>query len=275
VTNPQKVALVTGASAGLGQVMACRLLQAGYRVYGTGRNTQTLAAHTDSSKINMIQMDVRNDDSVSSAIDQIMSHEQCLDLVINNAGVSASSPIEALSIDKAQALFDTNVWGMLRVNQAILPIMRKQRSGLIVNVSSLAGLMGLPYRSVYSASKASVEMFTESLRMEVAQFGIKVCMIEPGDLKTDIFDKRDHLPLDPDSPYEPHFSLNMQTSAKEMHNAPSPQLIGDTIITIINTEQPRVRYTVGTPVQKLTPILKRLLPALWFEKLLKRFFQMP
>ena len=159
--------------------------------------------------------------------------------------------------------------------QTVVPIMRQQGSGLIVNVLSLAGLMGLPYRAIYSASKASIEMMSESLRLEVERFGINVCMIEPGDLKTDIFTKRDHIDLPSTSPYEPHFSDSMAHAAIEMRNSPSPKLIGDTIMAIVTANKPKLRYTVGTPSQRLTPLLKRLLPTSLFEKLLKRFFQMP
>ncbi len=176
-----RVVLITGASSGLGLACAEHLHSKGYRVYGTSRQ---IKRDTPSGSFQMIRMDVCDDNSVKEAIGRIVAAEKQLDILVNNAGISVSGAVEDISIAEYKIQFETNFFGALRVCQGVLPIMREQRSGCIINVSSLAGQIGLPFDGAYAASKFALEGVSEALRMEVKAFGIKVVLLEPGDINT-------------------------------------------------------------------------------------------
>ena len=177
----QKVVLVTGASSGIGQAIALHLVAGGWRVFGTSRG-QTAG----SGGVEMLVMDADDDASVSSAIAAIVEKTGRLDAVVNNAGWALMGPIEDTSMAEARAQMETNFFGVLRVCRAVLPVMHKQRSGYIVNVSSLAGAFGMPFSGIYSASKFAVEGLSESLRLETRGFGVRVVLIEPGDTRSQL-----------------------------------------------------------------------------------------
>ena len=176
-----EVVLITGASSGLGQTLATLMAQKGYKVYGTSRR----AAPAD-LPYSMVKMDVGDPDSVHAAVKTIIDQEGRLDLLINNAGIGIGAPIETVQLENVKRLFETNTFGLIRVCQAVLPHMRKAGKGKIINISSIAAAFGLPYRGIYSATKASADMITEALRMETKDFGIQLCSVQPGDFKTNI-----------------------------------------------------------------------------------------
>ncbi|RYY89020.1 MAG: SDR family oxidoreductase, partial [Chitinophagaceae bacterium] len=196
----KQVILVTGASSGLGEEMARHLAAVGHIVYGSSRSIEG----ADKS-FHTINMDVTDASSISTAIQRIVEREGRIDVLINNAGLGIAGPLEQLSIAEVQRVFDTNVTGVLRACQAVLPPMRRQQGGKIINISSIGSEMGLPYRGVYSASKAAVDRLTEALRTELAPFGIQACIVQPGGVRTDINKNRIRVALDESSPYRASF----------------------------------------------------------------------
>ena len=177
-SNVQKVVLITGTSSGIGKAAAELLSKNNYKVYGTSRKV------IKSDIFEMIQMDVTDDNSVSKAINYIVEKEGKIDILINNAGIGIAGPIEDTFIEEVRQQFETNFIGVVRTCQNVLPIMRENNGGLIINVASMAGQIGLPYQGLYSASKFAIEGFSEALRLEVLQFGIDVIVVEPGDIAT-------------------------------------------------------------------------------------------
>lgn len=174
-----KNVLITGTSSGFGKATANHLSNIGYNVVGTSRNPLKTE-----NNYKIVMLDLRDDESVQTAISEATQIMGSIDILINNAGYGLSGPIEETSIDEAKEQLEVNFWGMFRMTKAVLPDMRKQQKGLIINISSLAGLIGLPFQGFYSASKFAMEGFTEALRVEVKQFGIHVVNINPGDYHT-------------------------------------------------------------------------------------------
>lgn len=250
-----KVILVTGASSGLGKACADYLVQKGYRVYGTSRKIQKNTT-SNSSNVQMIQMDVNNDTSVIKAISTIIKKEGTIDVVINNAGWGILGSVEESTLDDTKALFETNFFGTLRVIQHILPSMRKQRHGFIVNISSIGGVLGLPYQGLYSATKFAVEGMTEALRLEVASFGIKVVLVEPGDFKTGFTGNRKKNVSRVSSPYHTCQKNAENVIEHDEQHGSDPIIIGSLIHRIIRSSHPKVRYRVGSFSQKFVASLK-------------------
>lgn len=262
-----KVILITGASMGIGLATATFLARAGHRVYGTSRKPFDTAGVFEP-----LQMDVTDDESVQIAISEILQREGRIDVLINNAGLGIVGALEEVPDEMIRQVFETNVWGLLRVCRAVLPTMRHQGSGLIINVSSVAGMMGLPYRGVYSASKAAVEMLTESLRLEVRPFGVQVCSVLPGDVRTNINANRLVATGAAHSPYrEPVSAVNAQIRA-EVRQADTPEYIAETIQKIVMTSSVKGHYVAAPPIQQLAVWLKRFLPYRWFEALIRRSY---
>jgi len=198
------VVLITGASSGIGKAAAEYLMKNGYKVYGTSRKEQADCTYEGSSGgfIKMLKLDVCSEESIEKAVNCIMKEEGRINILINCAGFGIAGSVEDTSIDEAYKQFDTNFFGVLRMCRSILPIMRAQKKGLIINVSSIAGLISIPYQSMYSASKFAIEAATEALRCEVKPFGINVSLVEPGDTKTGFTCKREFTQGSKNSVYE-------------------------------------------------------------------------
>src|SRR5690606_7539970 len=186
-----KIVLITGGSSGIGKSVGEFLIEKGFIVYGTSRTPEKYPK----SKINLLKLDVADVDSITEAVSKIISANKTLDILINNAGAGITGPIEEIPDEEIKRNFETNFFGPIRVIKAVLPFMRAQKSGLIINVTSIAGYMGLPYRGIYSASKGALELVTESIRMEVKPFNIKITNVAPGDFATDIASRRFHAPV--------------------------------------------------------------------------------
>ncbi len=263
------VVLITGASSGIGKTCAEQLHAKGYRVYGTSRRA-TAAATRSSGSFQLIAMDVTSEDSVTQAIQSIVSREGRLDVVFNNAGDGIAGSVEDTSIEEAQQQLDTNFFGTLRVCRAALPVMRRQGAGLILNVSSLGGLVGLPFQGLYSASKFAVEGMTEVLRMEVRPFGVRVALIEPGDFRTGFTaQRRKVVASQGDSAYAERFGRALATMERDETGGADPLVVAQLLERLINTRSPRPRYKVGGFVQKLSAgPLRKILPQKLFEYLL-------
>jgi NAD(P)-dependent dehydrogenase (short-subunit alcohol dehydrogenase family) len=262
------VALVTGASSGIGRACAGRLATQGFRVCGTSRRPGF-----QPTSFEPIVMDVTDGASVTRGVANLIERYGRIDCVINAAGYGLGGSIEDTSIEEAQRQFEANLFGVLRVCQAVLPVMRRQRSGIIVNISSLGGLFGLPFQGLYSASKFALEGLTESLRLETRPFGIRVVLIEPGDVRTAITRNRVLTAASRDgSAYRDTFRRVLDVIEKEESAGIAASDVAALVARVVRTGRPRLRYTVGHPGQRLTALLKRTLPWSICERLLLSFY---
>ncbi|UJW81163.1 oxidoreductase [Hydrogenophaga sp. SL48] len=261
-----KVVVVTGVSSGIGRAAAIRLAEKGCRVFGTVRNPAKAQAIPG---VTLIEMDVRDEASIDRGIQNIIAQAQRIDVLVNSAGVTLLGATEETSIAEAQTLFDTNLFGVLRTTKAVLPHMRKQRSGRIVNVSSVVGFLCSPYMALYSASKYAVEGLSESLDHEVRQFGIRVSLVEPSFTKTN---------LDLNAPQTaariPDYSKELAIVTKAVQNnvqkAPSPEGV---VTTMVNAALGpwQMRHTPKGEASLLAK-LRRFMPAGPVEKGLRKTF---
>lgn len=257
------VVLITGASSGLGRSCAEHLQARGYRVYGGSRRASLDAPFA------FVQMDVTSEDSVAQAVRQVIEREGRIDVIVNNAGDGIAGAVEDTSIAEAQQQFDTNFFGALRVCRAVLPQMRAQGSGLVVNVSSLGGLVALPFQGLYSASKFALEGMTEALRMEVKPHGVRVVLVEPGDFRTGFTAQRRKVQAAGHSVYAGHFGRALATMERDEHGGSDPAAVARLLERLINKSSPRLRYKVGSAWQKFAiGTLRVLLPQKLFEYLL-------
>lgn len=263
----KKIALVSGASSGLGEALAVLLAQKGYTVYGTSRKAAA------ESRFTMLRMDVQDDASVQAAVAQIIAEQGKIDVLINNAGVGIAGPLEVMSINAIQQAFDTNVFGLIRLTQAVLPHMREAHNGKIINISSIAAEVALPYRAVYSATKAAVDRITEALRLEVGRFGIQVSAIQCGDIQTSITAHRIMEYAEGNPAYSAVFAKVAQNMNDGVSKGSTAEYMASEIIDILEKEQMAKLYPVGKSYQKLSLKLKRLLPGGWFEKIIKGYTQ--
>jgi NAD(P)-dependent dehydrogenase (short-subunit alcohol dehydrogenase family) len=258
-----KVVLITGASSGIGKTTAEFLTQKGFKVYGTSRSILP-----DNFTFNVLQLNVNKTETIQKAIAFVLEKEGRLDVVINNAGMGITGPIEDTPTEEMRKVFDTNLFGAIEVIKAVLPQMRQQKSGLIINITSIAGYMGLPFRGMYSASKAAFEIVTETLRMEVREFGIHVTNVAPGDFATNIAAGRYHTPVFENSAYKEIYKKNLETMDAHVTGGGDPKEMAEKIYEIIQNPNPKIHYKVGTFLQKFSIILKRILPDKMYEKLL-------
>ncbi len=265
----KKVVFITGASSGLGKATANYLAEKGYLVYGTCRNPNN---YEKPDKYQLIPLNLNKVNTIQKAVDIVLKNEERIDILINNAGTGIIGPIEELEISAIQSNFGTNLYGPLKLIQTILPQMRKQQYGFIINITSIASTIGLPYRGGYSASKAALSLLTEAIRMEVSSFGINVCTVSPGDFVSDIASRRYYAPLKKESPYNETYKKNLNTINKHVYSGIKPQIIVKKINNILNSKNPKVHYSVGSPLQKFSVILKGILPSRIFEKLLMLFY---
>ena len=259
-----KVVLITGGSSGIGKSVGEYLTQKGFRVYGTSRNPEKYK----DSKFKILQLVVDDTTTIKQTVKTIIASERKLDILINNAGAGITGPIEEIAEQEIKANFDTNFFGPIKVIKAVLPQMRIQQSGLIINVTSIAGYMGLPYRGIYSASKGALELLTEAFRMELKDFNIKMTNVAPGDFATNIAAGRYHAPLKNDSPYKKPYGNTLKLINAHVDNGSNPNMMAVAILNIINSKNPRVHYKVGEFMQKFSIVLKRILPDKVYEKLL-------
>lgn len=265
----QKVVLITGASSGIGKAIGEYLYKKGYTVYGTSRNPDAII----NSVFPLYALDVRNVLTIKNAIDQIILKSGRIDVVINNAGVGITGPIEEIPTSEIKNSFETNFFGPIEVIKAVLPQMRSQQSGLIINITSIAGYMGLPYRGIYSASKGALELITESLRMEVAHFGIKITNVAPGDFATNIASGRFHSKVE-NSAYKVPYGKTLDTMNNHVDAGENPIEMAAAIYKIIENKNPKIHYKVGAFMQKFSIVLKRILPDKVYEKMIMKHYKL-
>jgi NAD(P)-dependent dehydrogenase (short-subunit alcohol dehydrogenase family) len=264
-----KVVLITGASTGIGRVCAEHLANLGMTVYGASRSVPS------GVQFNAFRMDVTDDDSVRDGIKQIQEQHGRLDVVINCAGYGIAGAVEETSSQEAMAQFDTNFFGVHRVCRAVLPIMRQQKDGVIINISSLAGLLAVPFQAFYSASKFAMEGMTEALRMEVRPFGIRVALIEPGDFKSEFPANRVNTTGSLRSEvYRELLERCVGVMREEEKHGKVPYPVARLVERIINDRSPRLRYTVGPLGERVGPKLKSILPYKLYEYLFMKHYKL-
>tara|TARA_R110001583_G_scaffold77787_3_gene211502 strand:+ start:54 stop:857 length:804 start_codon:yes stop_codon:yes gene_type:complete len=264
-----KVVLITGGSSGIGKSVGEYLTQKGFKVYGTSRNPNNYP----NSKFPILALDVKKIATIKETVKTILNKEGQLDILINNAGAGITGPIEEIPEEEIKANFDTNFFGPINVIKTVLPQMRAQNSGLIINVTSIAGYMGLPYRGIYSASKGALELLTEAFRMELKDFNIKMTNVAPGDFATNIAAGRYHAPLLDNSPYKKPYGNTLNLMNTHVDNGSDPNVMAEVIFKIINTPEPKVRYKVGAFLQKFSIVLKRILPSKVYERMLMNHYK--
>ncbi|HHW32483.1 MAG TPA: SDR family oxidoreductase [Clostridiaceae bacterium] len=296
-SDKNNVVLITGASSGIGKCLASLLSQRGYRVYGTSRkqplmnmesrsnaaghgmsrdNTTFDRGSTDSPDcgfIKMIQLDVCCDESVEQAVNYVIQQEGRIDILINNAGFGLAGAVEDVSHEEAYRQFDTNFFGVLRMCRKVIPIMREQKSGIIINISSVAAQFSIPFQSMYSASKGALELVTEAMRIELKPFGIKVCLVEPGDTRTSFTDNRQtaKAALQEDSAYGERFRKSVNAMIRDEINGPAPEGVAKVVLKLIKRKNPPIRKVVGIKY-KVFVFLKRLLPSRIVEYLISKMY---
>lgn len=264
-----KVVLITGASSGIGKITAEYLSLKGFKVYGTSRNPKS-----DNLSFELISLDVNKKETILKAVQLILEKEERIDVLINNAGMGITGPIEETPTEEMRRVFETNFFGAIEVIKAVLPQMRKQGSGTIINVTSIAGYMGLPFRGIYSATKGALEILTESIRMEVKRFGIKVVNVAPGDFATNIAAGRYHTPVFEESAYKEIYQKNLNLMDEHVDSGNDPKEMAVQIFKILQDPNPGIHYKVGDFMQKFSIVLKRILPDKVYEKLIMNHYGM-
>ena len=269
IATERGIALVTGASSGIGLATARALRRDGYRVFGTSRKP---TPETENG-ITMLICDVTDDKSVQSAADEVIKRAGRIDLLVNNAGLGLFGGAEESSVAQVQALFDVNVFGVIRMTNAVLPSMRQRGNGRIINIGSILGLVPAPYAAHYSAAKHSIEGYSESLDHEVRAFSIRVSVIEPAFVRT-VFDQNG---IKPDSILNEYDRARADTAAllrDVMPKADLPDVVADVVVKVATEARPRRRYTAGNAAKQVS-LLRRFAPAEIFDKSLRKQFRLP
>ena len=264
-----RVVLITGASSGIGKVTAEYLSEKGYKVYGTSRKPSRAE-----TKFTLLPMDVCIPDSIERAVERILKEEGRIDVLVNNAGMGITGPIEDTPTEEMKRVFDTNFFGPIEVMKAVLPSMRTHNQGLIINITSIAGYMGLPFRGVYSASKGALELITESIRMETKGFGVEVTNIAPGDFATRIAAGRYHAPVLEHSAYRDAYQKSLDLMDSHVDQGGDPVMMARKIHEVIQKSSPGIHYKVGAFMQKFSIVLKRILPSRLYERLLMNHYEL-
>ncbi|MGI6712497.1 MAG: SDR family oxidoreductase [Bacillota bacterium] len=272
----KRVVLIAGATSGIGKALAETLSREGYRIYGTGRSPVKILEGTPETGntagyIKMLQMDVCSKEAVDRAVDTVIELENRLDILINCAGFGLAGSVEDTTDEEAFMQLNTNFFGAYRLCRKAASIMRNQGSGIIINISSLAGLIPLPFQAFYSASKHALEAMTQALRMELKAFGIKVVLIEPGDIKTRFTDSRIFVKASGASVYKTALDRSLGRMIRDEQKGPSPDVVVRSVRKAIMSRNPPVRYVVGSTNMALV-LLKCILPDRVVEYILSRLY---
>lgn len=263
------VALVTGASSGIGLATARALLRNGYRVFGTSRKPMA----DTSDGVTMLVCDVTDDRSVQKVVDEVVSRSGRIDLLVNNAGIGLLGGAEESSAVQAKALFDVNVFGVVRLTNAILPVMRRQRKGRIINMSSILGLIPAPFNALYASTKHAIEGYSESLDHEVRTQGIRVVLVEPGVTRTSFEENltRADQPL----PVYDTVRADAEKLMREIvETGDAPEIVASMVVKAANATAPKRRYTAGKAAGQVR-FLRRFLPESFVDKNLRKFNRLP
>jgi short-subunit dehydrogenase len=263
------IALVTGASSGIGLVTARALRHDGYRVFGTSRKPMP----DTPDGITMLICNVTDDASVQAVVDEVLSRAGRIDLLVNNAGIGLLGGAEESSATQAKAVFDVNVFGVLRMTNAVLPTMRRQRRGRIVNLSSILGLIPAPYNALYASTKHAIEGYSESLDHEVRTQGIRVVLVEPGVTRTS-FEENITRPDRPLAVYDAVRADAEKLMRDIVENGDAPEIVAATVVRAANAASPKRRYTAGKAAGQVR-FIRRFLPESFVDKNLRKFSRLP
>lgn len=275
-----QVVLITGAASGIGRATAQRFKQAGYTVYATARKQEAVQALRQQG-FESVMLDVTDDASMQSAVDHIVQRHGAVDVLVNNAGYSLPGPVEELSLDDVRYVFETNVFGMMRMSQLVLPAMRRKGMGRIINVGSVGGLFTAAGSTAYHMTKHAVKSLSDGMRAEVAGFGVDVILIEPGGVATDfVYTANRH--LQPDAPGSPYraFKANIVKNSESMFEGNTarwgilkPDQVAATIVRAAQAERPRTRYKVGV-LARVMPVMLGLMTDRQVDRMWLRQFPM-
>jgi len=265
----KRVILVTGASSGIGLACANALQAEGHIVYGSTRHL----ANMKSVSFKPIELDITDDISVKNAVDAIIKAEGKIDVLVNNAGDGIAGPSYATPVEVAKKQFEVNFFGVVRISNAVLSGMIANKNGLIINLSSIAGLMGLPYVGFYVASKYAIEGYSQSLRMELRSTGIKVVLLNLGDFATGFTGSRSKVPFAiKDAKLEADYNTVMAKIEKDETGGSDPVIVGKKVAKIVASSSPSHRYLIGKLGQLISVPLKRILPGGLFEKSINDYY---
>ena len=265
----EQVALVTGASSGIGAAAARELVGAGFTVYGTSRKA---AAGEERDGVVFLPLDVTDDDSVAGALREVLDRSGRVDVLVNNAGLGIAGAAEESSIEQARALFDTNLFGSIRMTRAVLPQMREQGSGRVINVSSVLGLVPAPFGALYAATKHAIEGYSESVDHEVREYGIRVLLVEPAYTRTS-FDANAILADEPLPLYERRREVQDVVLAEAIKGGDEPSVVGEAIVAAATDARPKLRYPAGTLARRVSK-LRRYAPSNLFDRQIRKINQL-
>jgi NAD(P)-dependent dehydrogenase (short-subunit alcohol dehydrogenase family) len=260
-----KVILITGVSTGFGKEASALLAAAGHTVYGTVRK-----GGSSGDGVTILKMDLMDHASIKTTVKSIVAKEGRIDVLINNAGMHTGGPLETSPLENIKIQLDTNILGTVVLTREVLPVMRRNGGGTIINFSSIGGLMGLPMQGYYSTAKFAIEGFSEALRMEVKQFNIQVVLINPGDFHTNnTANRRNYLAATgPDDPYKDSYEKTLAQIEKDETSGQPPVMLAKKLVSIVNCRNPRQRYIISTFEQKLAVFLKYVIPGKWFTAII-------
>ena len=268
-----KVIFISGASSGIGFDTAIKLARQGHIVYGAARRTDKLKA-LEKEGIKTLHLDVTDSDSCRSAIDTVIKEQGRVDVLVNNAGYGSLGAIENVSMEEARKQIDVNLFGLAELTRLVLPQMREQGGGKIINISSVAGRMVINFGAWYNVSKYAVEAFSDALRIEAKPFGIDVVLIEPGGIGTDWgFIAADHLEQSSRGSVYEQSAQNMADTFRKAYGAPwmsSPSVVSKAIVKAINAKRPRTRYLVGLGARSIV-FFHAILPTRWWDAMMRSF----
>ena len=270
MTANEPVALVTGATSGIGELAAEALVRAGFLVVGTGRHT---AGVTQRPGVTLMDMDVTSDESVAATIEQVIDHYGRIDVLVNNAGLGAAGATEESSLDRDRQLFDVNVFGVMRMTKAVLPHMRAQGSGRVINLTSIFGFLPAPFKAAYSATKHAIEGYSESVDHEVREYGVRVLIVEPAGTRT----KFDENTTEPDQPlptYSTQRRIVGDVVAEAVTRGDDPAVVARAIVAAATDAKPKLRYATSGQARRLS-ILRRIVPAKAFDAQIRKFNELP
>lgn len=264
----KKTVLVTGVSSGIGQETARLLMERGFQVFGTARNAQAVAKI---SGMRVLTMDVTNDASVTDGVKAVLQDTGAINALVNTAGYLLSGAVEETSIEEARQQFDTNFFGVMRVTRAVLPAMRRQGAGRIVNISSVVGFLPSPYQGIYAASKHAVEGYTETLDHEVREFGIRALLVEPGFTKTNLGKNSRTTGINLEA-YAASKKRVTEVVQSNIHQGDDPCIVAQAVYQAIIAQSPSLRYPTGKGVTLSR--LRRFVPAQMFDKSFRKEFHL-
>lgn len=262
----KKVILITGISAGFGKEMSRLLAEQGHIVYGTIRSKCDVAPG-----VKTLNMELEKPETIYKAVETLVNNEGRIDVLINNAGMHSGGPLEDSPIEIFQTQMNINYFGWVHAIKAVLPHMRNQNSGKIINISSIGGLTGIPFQGVYTASKFAIEGFSVALRIEVKPFNIKVVVVNPGDFKTRNVETR-IVSIAENSVYKEQFDKTLQIIEADEGGGADPVILARKMCKIVDARNPKQRYLVGSPIQKLAASLKKLIPECLFDKIIANHY---